>query len=199
MSDRCVHTEHCCKKHGCKYGDQDCPVFTGKKHQSYPCELCDELLFENQFEQRIVRVGLGLIVVRDGKVLVGRRKGSHAAGLLSFPGGHLDWNESWESCALRELREECGENLKAKIRPFGDFRKEFFVTNDPMPLYDKHYVTIFMVADYVSGEPVNMEPHKCDGWSWASYDDLVTYDQQSLCADWIPMQYIEAFRHNIGI
>ena len=35
-----VHTEHCCKEHGCKYGEDDCPVVTGKKIQSYPCEIC---------------------------------------------------------------------------------------------------------------------------------------------------------------
>jgi len=35
-----VHTEHCCKWHGCKYGDdKSCTVLTGAK-QSYPCEVC---------------------------------------------------------------------------------------------------------------------------------------------------------------
>ena len=35
-----VHTEHCCLKHGCKYGDRDCPVATGKQEQSSHCETC---------------------------------------------------------------------------------------------------------------------------------------------------------------
>lgn len=35
-----VHTEHCCITHGCKYGDEDCTVVTGKAIQSYPCEVC---------------------------------------------------------------------------------------------------------------------------------------------------------------
>jgi hypothetical protein len=40
-----VHTEHCCARHGCKYGDDDCPVALGQKAQSYLCESCtgDEL------------------------------------------------------------------------------------------------------------------------------------------------------------
>jgi hypothetical protein len=38
--DRDTHTEHCCVFHGCKYGDENCPVVTGKKIQSGPCELC---------------------------------------------------------------------------------------------------------------------------------------------------------------
>lgn len=41
-NDRDVHTEHCCLEHGCKYGDDDCPVETGRKRQSYQCEYCSE-------------------------------------------------------------------------------------------------------------------------------------------------------------
>lgn len=37
-----VHTEHCCIHHGCKYGDEDCTVTTGKAPQSFPCEYCGE-------------------------------------------------------------------------------------------------------------------------------------------------------------
>jgi hypothetical protein len=36
-----VHTEHCCVLHGCKYMDEDCPVKTRKKKQSYTCEDCE--------------------------------------------------------------------------------------------------------------------------------------------------------------
>ena len=40
-SNRCVHTEHCCRLHGCKYGDDDeCVVANGDKSQSFPCESC---------------------------------------------------------------------------------------------------------------------------------------------------------------
>lgn len=42
MSDKCVHTEHCCAEHGCKYGNgESCPVVNHQKQQSYPCEECD--------------------------------------------------------------------------------------------------------------------------------------------------------------
>lgn len=37
-----AHTEHCCSKHGCKYGQEDCTVATGQKEQSHPCEYCAE-------------------------------------------------------------------------------------------------------------------------------------------------------------
>ena len=146
-----------------------------------------------------VRVGTGLIVVKNGQVLVGKRKGSHAAGLFSFPGGHLDWNETWEDCLLRELSEECGEKIKVSMKYFSPERKEFFVTNDIMPQYNKHYITIFMVADWIDGEPENMEPEKCEGWSWIGFDDLKLLSQEGECANWIPMGLIESYRLEIGI
>ena len=52
-----VHTEHCCVKHGCKYGEDDyCPVVQKQQKQSYTCESCSfegivtlkELFAENQ-------------------------------------------------------------------------------------------------------------------------------------------------------
>jgi hypothetical protein len=37
-----VHTEHCCQRHGCKYGDIDCPVILYVKQQSFMCEFCED-------------------------------------------------------------------------------------------------------------------------------------------------------------
>lgn len=37
-----VHTDHCCRWHGCKYGDEGCTVVTGVAPQEYPCEECDD-------------------------------------------------------------------------------------------------------------------------------------------------------------
>ena len=37
-----VHESHCCEYHGCKYGDDDCPVASGETQQLYPCEECRE-------------------------------------------------------------------------------------------------------------------------------------------------------------
>lgn len=31
---------HCCKRHGCKYGYGNCPVYAGTEKQEYPCEYC---------------------------------------------------------------------------------------------------------------------------------------------------------------
>lgn len=146
-----------------------------------------------------VRVGTGIMVVKDGKILVGTRRGAHAEGLKSFPGGHLDWNETWEECVHRELREECGLDFKVKVRPFDENRLEFFVTNDIMRQYNKHYITIFLVADWVSGEPINNEPDKCDGWDYITFDELADYLSKDQTADWIPLKLLTLHRNRIGI
>lgn len=68
-----------------------------------------------------VRVGIGCFVVdpenHPGQILLGTRKGSHGAGKLALPGGHLEMNESWESCAAREVLEETNLTL-ANLRFF---------------------------------------------------------------------------------
>lgn len=46
-----VHQTHCCIKHGCKYGDEDCPVVTGLILQRYPCEDCSNPTIEESLKQ----------------------------------------------------------------------------------------------------------------------------------------------------
>jgi 8-oxo-dGTP diphosphatase len=112
-----------------------------------------------------VRVGLAVYIInKEGKVLLGKRKGSHAAGDWATPGGHLEVGENWEQCAQREIKEETGIEIK-NIR-LGT------VTNDIFEKSGKHYITLNMLAEYVSGEPRVLEPEKCEKWEWFDWDDL---------------------------
>ncbi len=110
------------------------------------------------------KVGVGVAVIKDGKVLLGKRKNAHGEGTWSFPGGHLEYQETWSACAIRETLEETGLSIK-NVR-FGA------VTNDIFYAEQKHYVTIIMLSDYVSGDLRNMEPDKCEKWEWFTWENL---------------------------
>jgi 8-oxo-dGTP diphosphatase len=111
-----------------------------------------------------VRVGVGVFVFKDGKFLMQQRKGAHGSGTWSPPGGHLEFGESFEETARREVEEETGLRIK-NIR-FGA------VTNDHFADEKKHYVTIWMISDYESGTEYITEPDKCVGQAWHTFDDL---------------------------
>jgi 8-oxo-dGTP diphosphatase len=108
--------------------------------------------------------GIGVCIIKNNKVLLGKRKNAHGEGCWSFPGGHLEMFETWKSCAEREALEETGLKIK-NTRFFG-------VTNDIFYKEWKHYVTIFMMADYDSGNLKIMEPEKCLEWKWFSWQNL---------------------------
>mgnify|MGYP001562046769 FL=1 len=103
------------------------------------------------------------MVLKDGKVLLTRRKGSHGAGEYSFPGGHLEYMESFEDCARRETTEESGIKIK---------NIKFLYLANVKKYSPKHYVHIGMVADWASGEPTALEPNKTEGWKWYDLDNL---------------------------
>lgn len=56
--------------------------------------------------------GCGVIVVKDGKILIGNRKDN---GLVCGPGGHIETGETPEEAAIRETREEFGINIAETI------------------------------------------------------------------------------------
>jgi 8-oxo-dGTP diphosphatase len=114
-------------------------------------------------EHNFPRVGVGVMVVREGKVLMGKRKSSHGAGEYSWPGGHMEHMESFEECARREVREETGIEI-TNVR----FLRLLNFKNYP----PKHYVDIAMLAEWASGEAQVMEPHKCERWGWYEIDRL---------------------------
>ena len=67
-------------------------------------------------KQQHVRVGVGVLVKdSNNRVYAGIRKGSHGAGSLALPGGHLEMFETWENCAVREVKEEKYLNFQARM------------------------------------------------------------------------------------
>ena len=76
-----VHAAHCCWMHGCKYGDDDCPVQDGKTRQLYPCEQCQDDIESdlpgllNDMYNAGVRRGLIMAGVHEGNLESMKMKG----------------------------------------------------------------------------------------------------------------------------
>jgi 8-oxo-dGTP diphosphatase len=115
-------------------------------------------------DHAVTGVGVGVLVIRDDRVLLGERRGSHGAGTWALPGGHLEHGESAETCAARELEEETG--LQAGRLVPGPY------TTDMIEPEGLHYVTLFVVATGVTGEPIVREPAKCARWEWFRWSAL---------------------------
>ncbi len=111
-------------------------------------------------EKERPKVGVGVIVERGGKILVGERRANHGSATFMIPGGHLEFGETFAAAAMREAEEESGlKNIRVK--------GVVSVGNDIA--YGKHYVSIGILAESVpeDGEPYDAEPEKCGNWRWA--------------------------------
>ena len=112
----------------------------------------------------IPRIGVGVAIRNNGRVLLGKRKGAHGEDTWAFPGGHLEFNETIIDCAVREVEEETG--LVVTNVQHGCFTEDFFIDEK------KHYITHVVICDLSLGEPEVREPHKCEEWRWFTYDEL---------------------------
>ncbi len=114
----------------------------------------------------IPRIGIAVLIKNDqGHILLGRRRQSHGKATWAPPGGHLEFGETPEEGAKREALEETGIVLH-RVRFLG-------ITNDFFKTEQKHYLSLFMEGQ-TSAAPQNLEPHKCEGWTWFSLDNLPT-------------------------
>ena len=120
--------------------------------------------YNNTMEENKPKIGVGVIIRKNNKILLGKRKNSHGDGTWSFPGGHLEFGETPEECAKREVFEETGLIL--------DTFKKGGYTNDIFNKENKHYITLYMITDLEEGEPELKEPEKCEQWQWFEWSKL---------------------------
>lgn len=108
-------------------------------------------------------VGVAVFIKKRNFVLLLRRKGAHGAGTWAPPGGHMEWGESLEVAADREVLEEVGVKISQPVF--------LGLTNDIIGDEGKHYVTIFMDARWELGEPCIKEPDRADNLIWHNLAD----------------------------
>jgi len=107
--------------------------------------------------------GVGVLVVRDGQVLMGRRTSPHGRGTWSPPGGKAEAGETAEETARRELVEETG--LVGAVPRVVAETVDSFATGET-------WRTHWVLLDWVSGEPEVLEPDEVDSWGWYAWDRL---------------------------
>ncbi|MEV4732830.1 NUDIX domain-containing protein [Saccharopolyspora sp. NPDC049426] len=106
-----------------------------------------------------------VIMVREGRVLLSRRRGSFGDGLWHLPSGKVDAGESLVQAAVREAWEEVGVRIDG---------------NDLRHVHTLHATAtgveprlgVFFEAPAWHGEPENREPEKCYELSWFALDAL---------------------------
>ena len=106
---------------------------------------------------------VGVMIWKEGKILLGKRKGSHGSGEYAFPGGHLEFDESFRECTKREILEEI--NIEIKNLEFMSLAN--FILNE-----NRQDILVSFSAEWESGDLKIMEPEKCDGWGWYDLEDL---------------------------
>ncbi len=125
---------------------------------------------ENSWQK--VGVGVGVMLMRDGKVLFGKRHDDpekaksllHGAGTWTLPGGKLDFGEELKTVAAREVFEE------TSIKVNEDSLKVIGVDDNIVEAV--HFVTISFLAEDFEGEPKVMEPDEITQWQWFELDKL---------------------------
>lgn len=113
-----------------------------------------------------------IVLVRRGNELLLTRKAEWLAGRYSLVAGFLDFGESLEECAAREVREETGIEI-ANIRYVGS-------QNWPFPAQ----LMAGFVADYAGGEIV-VDRHELEDARWFPLDALPALPPRRSIARWI--------------
>ncbi len=94
------------------------------------------------------QVAVGAVVMKEGKVLLVKRKKPPSRGQWAIPGGSVKLGETLQEAAEREIREETGLRIKANktVYTFD------VIERDEEGRVRFHYVIVDLTADLLGGE-----------------------------------------------
>ena len=97
---------------------------------------------------------------------MGKRGNVFGKGSWALVGGHLEVNETTKDCVVRELKEETSI-VPTQINLLG-------IVNDLPDIEGQtnHYIRFVYHITSFSGEIINSEPDKCEGWEWFDKNKL---------------------------
>ncbi len=125
---------------------------------------CDILLCMEDKEVFLPRIGVGVMVWRGRQLLLGKRIVDGESACWQFPGGRLENEESVIECAVREVLEETGVQVK-NLRHLG-------FTDTLFNLGNCTFIALLVSCEYEAGQARVLEPDKCSVWQWFDYRQL---------------------------
>ena len=103
------------------------------------------------------------IIVRDGRVLMVRRRISEGELMWQFPAGAIEVGELAEEAAVRETLEETGLTVKA-VRLLGE------------RVHPKtHRLMSYTACEVVDGEARVADDDELDAVAWVSHEEITDY------------------------
>lgn len=110
-----------------------------------------------------IKACVGVMIWKDGKILLGKRRGKHGTGEYSCPGGHLEFEESFEECVIKETMEEAGIEIK---------NIKFLSVANILKHENRQDVQVNFTADWDNGEVVDNPNEKIGDWEWFPIEEL---------------------------
>ena len=113
------------------------------------------------------RVGVGAIVLHEGRVLLVKRGHAPALGVWSVPGGLVDLGETMVDAARREVEEECG----LQVRIAGLVGVLDRVTRDAEGRVRYHWVLVDYLAFPESNDTITAGSDAAEA-RWVTLDEV---------------------------
>ena len=107
-----------------------------------------------------------LVLIKENKILLLRRFNTgYEDGNYSMIAGHVDQDESFTQCIVREAKEEAGITIKPEDLKIIHIMQR--ITDEEQ---NNERIDLFFAIEKWEGDIENKEPHKCDDLSWFDLD-----------------------------